>query len=60
MSPRGTKNKLLAYSLSSNNDPLIWSDLLMKFSGLTVDTITYDINSGMWTYKGEIYEKQPE
>ncbi|MBR1601639.1 MAG: type 4b pilus protein PilO2 [Alphaproteobacteria bacterium] len=60
MSPRGTKYKLISYSISSNNDPLIWSDLLMKFSGLTVDTITYDINSRMWTYKGEIYEKQPE
>ena len=57
MSPRGTKYKQMSYSISSNNDPLIWSDLLMKFSGLTVDTITYDINSGIWTYKGEIYEK---
>lgn len=60
VSPRGTKFKLLSYTISSNNDPLIWSDLLMKFSGLTVDTITYDINSGNWTYKGEIYEIQPD
>ena len=60
VSPRGTKFKLLSYAISSNNDPLIWSDLLMKFSGLTVDTITYDINSGNWTYKGEIYEIQPD
>lgn len=59
-SPRGTKYKMFTYNISSNNDPLIWSDLLMKFSGLTVDTITYDINSGNWTYKGEIYETQPE
>lgn len=57
VSPRGEKYNLLAFSISSNNDPLIWSDLLMKFSGLKIDTITYDINSGVWTYKGEIYEK---
>ena len=58
VSPRGTKYNLLSYSITSNNDPLIWSDLLMKFSGLTIDTITYDINSGTWTYKGDIYEVQ--
>ena len=58
VSPRGTTYKLMTFSVTSNNDPLIWSDLLMKFSGLTVDTITYDINSGNWTYKGEIYEVQ--
>lgn len=56
VSPRGTTYKLMTYEINSNNDPLIWSDLLMKFSGLTVDTITYDIGSSKWTYKGEIYE----
>lgn len=59
VSPRGTKYNLMSFSISSNNDPLIWSDLLMKFSGLTIDTVKYDINSGTWTYKGEIYETQP-
>ena len=57
VSPRGMKYNMLTFSISSNNDPLIWSDLLMKFSGLKIDTITFDINSGTWTYKGEIYEK---
>lgn len=57
VSPRGAKYKLMTFSVSSNNDPLTWSDLLMKFSGLTINTITYNINSGTWTYKGEIYEK---
>ena len=55
VSPRGTIYKLMAFTITSNIDPLNWSDLLMKFSGLTVDTVTYDINSGNWTYKGEIY-----
>lgn len=56
VSPRGTTYKMMTYTITSNNDPLIWSDLLMKFSGLTVDSITYDINSSTWTYKGDIYE----
>lgn len=55
-SPRGTTYSLMDFSISSNNDPLIWIDLLMKFSGLTINTITYDINSANWTFKGEIYE----
>lgn len=56
VSPRGTAYKLMEFELSANTDPLTWIDLLMKFSGLTINTITYDINSANWTYKGEIYE----
>ena len=56
VSPRGTKFKLMEFTIMSNNDPLTWIELLMKFSGLTVKLVTYDINSGSWTYKGEIYE----
>lgn len=55
-SPRGNRYKVMGYSFTSNSDPLMWIELLMKFSGLTVNTITYDINSGNWSYKGEIYE----
>ena len=56
VSPRGTKFRMMEFNITSNNDPLTWIELLMKFSGLTVKVITYDINSGSWTYKGEIYE----
>lgn len=56
VSPRGTKYELMEFSIQSNNDPLTWIQLLMKFSGLTVNTVTYDINSANWTFKGEIYE----
>ena len=56
VSPRGTKYQLMDFTISSNNDPLTWIQLLMKFSGLTINTITYDINSANWTFKGEIYE----
>lgn len=55
-SPRGAVYNIMTFSVSSNNDPLIWSEFLMKFSGLSVKEITYDINSSSWSYKGEIYE----
>ena len=56
VSPRGTNYQLLGFEINSTNDPLNWIELLMKFSGLTIKTVTYDINTGNWNYKGEIYE----
>ncbi len=55
-SPRGSLYNIMGFSISSNNDPLVWIELLMKFSGLSVKQITYDINTRTWTYDGEIYE----
>ena len=60
VSPRGTNYGILEYKITSNNDPLNWMELLMKFSGLTVNTIKYDINARTWQYEGEIYELQSE
>ncbi|MBO6281662.1 MAG: type 4b pilus protein PilO2 [Alphaproteobacteria bacterium] len=56
VSPRGNTYNIMEFSIQSNNSPLVWIELLMRFSGLSVKTITYDHNSGSWTYKGEIYE----
>lgn len=55
-SPRGTVYNVMGFSITSNNDPLLWLEFLMKFSGLTITQITYNINNGSWTYNGEIYE----
>lgn len=55
-SPRGTVYNVMGFSVTSNNDPLLWLEFLMKFSGLTITEITYNINNGSWTYNGEIYE----
>lgn len=55
-SPRGTVYNIMGFSIQSNTDPLMWRDLLMQFSGLTINEITYDINNKSWVYKGEIYE----
>lgn len=60
VSPRGTRYGILEYKITSNNDPLNWVELLMKFSGLTVSTVRYDINARNWQYEGEIYELQTE
>ncbi|MBO6289842.1 MAG: type 4b pilus protein PilO2 [Alphaproteobacteria bacterium] len=60
VSPRGTSYDIMGFSISSNNDPLNWIELLMKFSGLTINTVKYDINSHTWHYEGEIYELQSE
>ena len=60
VSPRGNTYNIMEFKIQSNNDPLNWIELLMRFSGLSVKTITYDINNSSWTYKGEIYELQSE
>ena len=60
VSPRGTNYDIIEYKITSNNDPLNWMELLMKFSGLTVNSIKYDINTRNWQYEGEIYEIQSE
>lgn len=56
ISGRGEKFKIMSYSIQSNDTPLEWIKLFMALPGLSIDTITYDINSGGWTYKGDIYE----
>ena len=60
VSPRGNTYNLVEFTIQSNNDPLNWIELLMRFSGLSIKTVTYDINNSSWTYKGEIYELQSE
>lgn len=54
-SPQGNIYKSVKFSFNSNHDPLQWLDLLMKFSGLKITTIKYDINNRNWYYEGAIY-----
>ena len=54
-SPQQNVYKSVKISFTSNHDPLRWLDLLMKFSGLRITTIKYDINSRNWYYEGAIY-----
>lgn len=54
-SPRNNVYNSLVFNFSSNHDPLIWNDLLIKFPGLEIKTIRYNINSKIWQYEGAIY-----
>ena len=56
VSPRGTSYNLVGIRIDSKNDPLNWIELLMKFSGLTINSVTYNPVSGVWNYIGDIYE----
>ncbi len=52
--PPLTFNKLM-FVINSQHDPLTWMGLLLKYSGLEINLITYSPNGGMWHYEGAIY-----
>lgn len=54
-SPQNNIYRSVKFSFTSNHDPAQWDDLLMKFSGLKINTIKYDTNSHNWYYEGAIY-----
>ena len=54
-SPQHNVYRYMNFSFSSKHDPTVWSDLLTKFSGLTVNVIKYDVNTNSWQYEGAIY-----
>ena len=54
-SPRKNVYRSVAFSFSSNHDPLTWNDILIRFPGLEIKTIRYNINNKMWQYEGAIY-----
>lgn len=47
--------KMLKLSFDSEHNPLIWMELLTKYSGLEVRLITYSPSSNTWHYEGVIY-----
>ena len=54
-SPRNNVYRSIVFSFSSNHDPLTWNDILIRFPGLEIKTIRYNINSKIWQYEGAIY-----
>lgn len=54
-SPQGNIYKMLTFGFSSRYNPLIWNDLLMKFSGLEIKSINYSPSSKIWDYEGAVY-----
>jgi hypothetical protein len=53
-----TKHKTVSYKFSSVYDPPMWSALLGKISGLTIDVIDYSAKDGKWNYEGKIYVRK--
>ena len=55
VSPQKNTYRSVVFNFTSTHDPLTWNDLLMKFPGLEIKTIRYDINTKIWQYEGAIY-----
>ncbi|MFI3242353.1 MAG: type 4b pilus protein PilO2 [Alphaproteobacteria bacterium] len=51
----GESYNLIQFSFSSAQNPLIWNEILTKFSGVSVTDIVYSPASKSWQYKGVIY-----
>lgn len=54
-SPRGNIYRSVKFKFTSGNNPVVWHNLLTKFSGLEINMIKYSIGSDTWEYEGAIY-----
>ncbi len=54
-SPQKNVYRSVKFKFSSNYNPEIWSGLLTKFSGLKINLIKYNPDTGVWYYEGAIY-----
>lgn len=49
------KYKALKFSFVSKHNPVIWNELLTKFSGVEIHNIKYEPNNKTWGYEGLIH-----
>ena len=54
VSNRKIKYRYIQFKFTSPNNPIVWRDLLTKFSGLEVKMIKYKTDN-LWDYEGVIY-----
>lgn len=54
-SPQQNVYRSVKFQFSSNYNPKVWSTLLTKFSGLKINMIKYNPDTGVWEYEGAIY-----
>lgn len=52
-SPEKNIYRFVGFKFTSRYNPVVWGDLLTKFSGLDIKMINY--NGGEWSYEGAIY-----
>ncbi len=54
-SPQRNVYRMVKFNFTSNYNPLIWKDMLIKFSALKINYIKYNPHNGVWEYEGAIY-----
>lgn len=54
-SPRGTLYRILNFNLSSKYNPITWTEMLTKYSGVEIKLIRYNPADETWYYEGTIY-----
>lgn len=54
-SSTGKIYKMLKFAINSNYNPITWSEILTKYSGLEIKLITYSPKDNIWHYEGTIY-----
>lgn len=54
-SPQNTVYRAVKFRFTSLNNPIVWKDLLTKFSALEIIMIKYNKNGDKWDYEGAIY-----
>ncbi len=54
-SSTGNVYKMLRFAINSTYNPITWSEILTKYSGLEIKLITYSPNENIWHYEGTIY-----
>ena len=54
-STTGNMYRYLVFSFSSEYNPITWSELLTKYSGLEIKVIRYSPSDQTWHYEGVIY-----
>ena len=54
-SPNGKVYPMVGFKFTSTYNPVVWSNLLTKFSGLEIKSIIYRTEQKLWDYEGTIY-----
>lgn len=54
-SPQGSVYRMLNFKFSSAYNPLTWTEMLTKYSGLEIKVIKYSPTNKIWDYEGTIY-----
>ena len=54
-SGQGNVYRSVNFKFQSNYNPVVWSEMLTKFSGLRINTIKYNTDTTVWEYEGAIY-----